>query len=202
MLAAAAFFCSLNTNAQSFENDAPTMGWSSWNTFGVNISEAIIKNQANVMKTKGLLAVGYKYINIDDGYFGGRDSEGNLKIHPTRFPKGLKGVVDFIHSKGMKAGIYSDGGKNTCGSMFNGDVTGKGVGMYGHDQQDADFFFQFVNFFISAFKACPVFRHFGLQGVAERTETLGGTLTIDSHPGAGTRASISIVLPRPQPPSP
>lgn len=146
MLAAAAFFCSLNTNAQSFENDAPTMGWSSWNTFGVNISEAIIKNQANVMKTKGLLAVGYKYINIDDGYFGGRDSEGNLKIHPTRFPKGLKGVVDFIHSKGMKAGIYSDGGKNTCGSMFNGDVTGKGVGMYGHDQQDADFFFKEMGF--------------------------------------------------------
>ena len=118
--------------------EGPTMGWSSWNTFGVNISENIIKGQADAMVSKGLLEVGFDHINIDDGYFGGRDAEdGHLLIHATRFPNGLKPVADYIHEKGLKAGIYSDAGRNTCGSMFNGDVTGKGVGLYGHDQQDA-----------------------------------------------------------------
>ncbi|MBR1667950.1 MAG: alpha-galactosidase [Bacteroidaceae bacterium] len=135
----------LGLNAQAQEG--PTMGWSSWNTYGVNISESLIRQQANAMVTKGLQKVGYDHINIDDGYFGGRDKEtGQLLIHPTRFPNGLKGVVDYIHSKGLKAGIYSDAGHNTCGSMFNGDVIGKGVGLYEHDQQDADFFFKELGF--------------------------------------------------------
>ena len=127
--------------------EGPTMGWSSWNTYGVNISESLIKRQANAMVSKGLKAVGYDHINIDDGYFGGRDkATGQLLIHPTRFPNGLKGVVDYIHEKGLKAGIYSDAGRNTCGSMFNGDVIGKGVGLYEHDQQDADYFFKELGF--------------------------------------------------------
>ena len=126
---------------------SPTMGWSSWNTFGVDISESIIKSIANNMVSKGLLGVGYNHVNIDDGYFGGRDKEtGKLKIHPTRFPHGMQPVVDHIHSKGLKAGIYSDGGYNTCGSMFNGDVIGKGVGLYKHDQQDCDMFFNELGF--------------------------------------------------------
>ena len=123
------------------------MGWSSWNTFGLNISEAIIKGQANAMVSKGLKDVGFDHINIDDGYFGGRDNTtGQLLIHPTRFPKGLKGVVDHIHEKGLKAGIYSDAGYNTCGSYHGGDKTGIGVGLYKHDQQDADFFFKELGF--------------------------------------------------------
>ena len=127
--------------------DGPTMGWSSWNTFGVNISENIIKGQADAMVSKGLKDVGFDHINIDDGYFGGRDkTDGHLLIHATRFPNGLKPVADYIHEKGLKAGIYSDAGRNTCGSMFNGDVTGKGVGFYEHDQQDADFFFKDCGF--------------------------------------------------------
>ena len=136
----------LSASAQSADNETPTMGWSSWNTYGVNINETLIKQQANAMVSKGLKTVGYKYINIDDGYFGGRDETGKLKIHPTRFPHGLKGIVDYIHGKGLKAGIYSDAGHNTCGSMFNGDVIGKGVGMYEHDQMDAEFFFKELEF--------------------------------------------------------
>ena len=129
------------------QNDGPTMGWSSWNTFGLNINETLIKQTANAMVSKKLKDVGYDHVNIDDGYFGGRDKNtGQLLIHSTRFPNGLKGVVDHIHSKGLKAGIYSDAGRNTCGSMFGGDVTGQGVGLYEHDQQDADFFFKELGF--------------------------------------------------------
>lgn len=135
--------CVMPVTAQN----GPTMGWSSWNTYGVNINDELIRNQANAMVSKGLKSVGFNHINIDDGYFGGRDKEtGQLLIHPTRFPNGLKGIVDHIHSKGLKAGIYSDAGRNTCGSMFNGDVIGKGVGLYEHDQQDADFFFKELGF--------------------------------------------------------
>ena len=105
--------------------DGPTMGWSSWNTFELNISESIIKGQAAAMVSKGLFDAGYDHINIDDGYFGGRDAAtGKLKIHPTRFKNGLKPVVDYIHTKGLKAGIYSDGGYNTCGSYHGSDKTG------------------------------------------------------------------------------
>ena len=99
------------------------------------------------MVSKGLKDVGFDHINIDDGYFGGRDkADGHLLVHPSRFPNGLKVVADYIHEKGLKAGIYSDAGHNTCGSMFNGDVTGKGVGLYEHEQQDADFFFKECGF--------------------------------------------------------
>ena len=127
--------------------DGPTMGWSSWNTFELNISESIIKGQAAAMVSKGLFDAGYDHINIDDGYFGGRDAEtGKLKIHPTRFKNGLKPVVDYIHEKGLKAGIYSDGGYNTCGSYHGGDKDGEGVGLYQHDQQDCDFFFKELGF--------------------------------------------------------
>ncbi|MBR6202464.1 MAG: carbohydrate-binding protein [Bacteroidaceae bacterium] len=135
------------TSGSAYAQNGPTMGWSSWNTYGVNINENTIRAQANAMVSKGLLNAGYNHINIDDGYFGGRDPEtGQLLIHPTRFPNGLKGLVDYIHGKGLKAGIYSDAGRNTCGSMFNGDVIGKGVGLYEHDQQDADFFFKELGF--------------------------------------------------------
>ena len=137
----------LLVSAISNAQNGPTMGWSSWNTYGVNINEALIKRQADAMVSKGLKQAGYDHINIDDGYFGGRDKKtGQLLIHSTRFPNGLKGIVDYIHGKGLKAGIYSDAGRNTCGSMFNGDVTGKGVGLYEHDQQDADFFFKELGF--------------------------------------------------------
>ncbi|MBO4564770.1 MAG: alpha-galactosidase [Bacteroidaceae bacterium] len=138
---------SLCMNAQDNIDYGPTMGWSSWNTFALEISETIIKGQADAMVQKGLLNVGYNHINIDDGYFGGRDQEtGQLLIHKTRFPNGLKGVVDYIHKKGLKAGIYSDGGYNTCGSYHGGDTTGEGVGLYKHDQQDCDFFFKELGF--------------------------------------------------------
>ncbi len=125
----------------------PTMGWSSWNTYRVHISDSLIMSQADAMVATGLKDAGYNHINIDDGYFGGRDAaSGRLLIHPTRFPGGMKQVVDHIHGLGLKAGIYSDAGTNTCGNYYDRDSIARGVGFYGHDQQDADYFFKELGF--------------------------------------------------------
>ena len=64
----------------------PTMGWSSWNTFGLNISESLIKRQANAMVSTGLARAGYKYINIDDGFWNGRAADGKLRLNTQLFP--------------------------------------------------------------------------------------------------------------------
>lgn len=123
--------------------ERPTMGWSSWNTYYIDINDSLIMKQADAMVRLGLKDAGFKYVNIDDGYFGGRDMEtGRLLIHPTRFPNGLKPVVDYIHSLGLKSGIYSDAGANTCGNFWNDDTIAKNVGLLGHEQQDIDMFFK------------------------------------------------------------
>ena len=114
----------------------PIMGWASWNNFHVNINEEIIKAQADAMVSSGMRDAGYTYINIDDGFFGGRDEKGGLLSHPDRFPNGMKAVADYIHSKGLKAGIYSDAGINTCASCWDKDTIGVGMGLYGHDEKD------------------------------------------------------------------
>ena len=122
--------------------DAPIMGWSSWNTYRVNINEALIKKQADAMVQKGLKEAGYSYVNVDDGFFGWRNEQGVMQTHPERFPNGLKGVADHIHALGLKAGIYSDAGSNTCGSIWDKDVNGVGAGLYGHEYQDATLYFK------------------------------------------------------------
>ena len=127
--------------------ETPTMGWSSWNTFAINISEDIIRSQADAMVSTGLHKAGYRYINIDDGFFGGRDPRtGQLLVHPTRFPNGLRPLVDYIHRKGLKAGIYSDAGRHTCGNFWGGDTIAHDVGLYGYEQQDCRFFFRDMGF--------------------------------------------------------
>ena len=136
-------WCTTCTMAQV---EGPTMGWSSWNTFSVNISEDIIKGQADAMVSQGLKDAGYLYINIDDGFQYGRLSNGKVRIHPQRFPNGLKPVSDYIHSKGLKAGIYSDAGDCTCGSISNGDTRNTNVGFYGYEQVDADYYFKELEF--------------------------------------------------------
>ena len=130
----------------------PLMGWSSWNTFGVDISEDIILETARAMATNGLKDVGYTYVNIDDGFFWGHGEDGILRVHPGRFPNGMKPVVDGIHALGLKAGIYSDAGADTCGSMWGGSGTegkdkgGIGGGLYGHDAADCKLHFNDLGF--------------------------------------------------------
>ncbi len=130
----------------------PLMGWSSWNTFGVDISEDIILDTARAMATNGLKSAGYTYVNIDDGFFWGHGEDGILRFHPKRFPNGMKPVVDGIHALGLKAGIYSDAGADTCGSMWGGsgsggkDSGGVGGGLYGHDAADCKLHFNDLGF--------------------------------------------------------
>ena len=126
--------------------ETPTMGWSSWNAYRVNISDKLIRKQADLLVELGLDKCGYKYVNIDDGYFGGRDENGKLKTHPGRFPNGLKDVVDHVHGLGLKAGIYSDAGADTCGCFWDKDALGEGVGLYKHERQDAEYFFKELGF--------------------------------------------------------
>jgi autotransporter-associated beta strand protein len=114
----------------------PIMGWSSWNHFRIHIDEVMIREQADAMVKSGMKDAGYRFINIDDGFFGGRDAEGNLYSYDLRFPSGMKSLADTIRAKGLKPGIYSEAGSNTCGSIYDNDPRGVGVGLFGHEEQD------------------------------------------------------------------
>lgn len=106
----------------------PPMGWSSWNTFACDINEDLIKAVADEMVNSGLRDAGYIYINIDDCWHGQRDADGFIQPDPERFPSGMKQLADYVHSKGLKLGIYSDAGTATCGGR---------PGSLGHEYQDA-----------------------------------------------------------------
>jgi hypothetical protein len=121
--------------------ETPIMGWSSWNNYRIHINDSIIRTQADAMATNGMAEAGYNFINIDDGFFLGRDSQGRLLHDDSKFPNGMKSLADYIHSKGLKAGIYTDAGQNTCGSIWDADKNGIGVGVFGHEQQDFPMFF-------------------------------------------------------------
>ncbi|GAB2545138.1 glycoside hydrolase family 27 protein [Rufibacter soli] len=104
-------------NYKKFEGLAlmPPMGWNSWNKFACNVDEKLIKETADAMVSSGMKAAGYTYINIDDCWHGDRDSLGFIHPDPKRFPSGMKALADYVHSKGLKLGIYSDAGSQTCG---------------------------------------------------------------------------------------
>lgn len=146
-VAVASFMCISCTKTQTTlsENEKtvnpPIMGWSSWNAFRVDISEDIIKHQADLMVKKGLKDAGYHYVNVDDGYFGKRDDNGIMHTHEQRFPNGMKPIADYVHGLRMKAGLYTDAGNSTCGSMWDNDAAGVGAGIYGHEPQDAQLYF-------------------------------------------------------------
>ncbi|KAG7031519.1 Alpha-galactosidase 3 [Cucurbita argyrosperma subsp. argyrosperma] len=90
----------------------PQMGWNSWNFFACDIDESLIKETADALVSSGLADLGYVYVNIDDCWSAlKRDSKDQLVPDPKAFPSGIKTVADYVHSKGLKLGIYSDAGK-------------------------------------------------------------------------------------------
>jgi alpha-galactosidase len=121
---------STSVYAQKFDKLAltPPMGWNSWNKFGCDVNETLIKEAADAMVASGMKDAGYQYIVIDDCWHGARDHLGFIQPDPTRFPSGMKAAADYVHSKGLKFGIYSDAGAKTCGGR---------PGSRGREYQDA-----------------------------------------------------------------
>ncbi|KAH0692298.1 hypothetical protein KY285_019395 [Solanum tuberosum] len=111
----------------------PPMGWSSWNHFACNIDEKVIRETADALVSTGLDKLGYKYVNIDDCWAEPqRDDQGNFAAKNSTFPSGMKALADYVHSKGLKLGIYSDAGYYTCSKKMPGSL--------GHEEQDATTF--------------------------------------------------------------
>lgn len=106
----------------------PPMGWMTWNMFKGDISEQLIKETADAMVESGLRDAGYKYVFIDDLWQGGRDNRNNIIPDPKKFPNGIKALADYVHSKGLKLGIYSDAAQLTCAGC---------TASYGFEEQDA-----------------------------------------------------------------
>ncbi|RAL41276.1 unnamed protein product [Cuscuta campestris] len=101
----------------------PQMGWSSWNHFACNIDEDLFRQSADAMVSTGLAALGYQYVNLDDCWAElNRDSKGNLVAKASTFPSGMKALADYVHSKGLKLGIYSSAGNMTCSNRMPGSL--------------------------------------------------------------------------------
>ena len=92
----------------------PPMGWNSWNKFGCKVSESLIREVADQMVSTGMKDAGYQYVVIDDCWQVSRDAQGNIQVDTANFPNGMKALADYVHSKGLKFGIYSDAGTKTC----------------------------------------------------------------------------------------
>jgi alpha-galactosidase len=107
----------------------PPMGWNSWNHFADRVDDRVIREAADALVNSGLAAAGYIYVNIDDSWEGGRDTEGNI-VSNAKFPD-MKALADYVHGRGLKLGIYSSPGPVTCGGY---------IGSYGHEEQDAKSF--------------------------------------------------------------
>jgi len=120
----------LGASAQKFDQLAktPPMGWNSWNKFACNVSEKLIMQMADEMVSSGMQDAGYEYVVIDDCWQVDRDENGGIVVDKDRFPHGMKYVADYVHSKGLKFGIYSCAGSKTCAGRPGGR---------GHEFQDA-----------------------------------------------------------------
>ena len=106
----------------------PPMGWNSWNRFACNVNEDLVKSAADALVSSSMKDAGYQYVVIDDCWQLNRDAAGNIIADTKTFPSGIKALADYVHSKGLKFGIYSDAGSKTCAGR---------PGSRGHEYQDA-----------------------------------------------------------------
>ncbi len=120
----------------------PPMGWNSWNHFGCNVSAKLIRDVADAMAASGMRDAGYQYVTIDDCWQVSRDAGGVIVADSARFPGGIKPVADYVHSKGLKFGIYTDAGRRTCegrpGSYGYEDLDAKSYAQWGVDYVKID----------------------------------------------------------------
>ncbi|MEU8203383.1 lectin [Streptosporangium sp. NPDC049046] len=138
-LAMGAVALSTATPAQALNNGVgrtPPMGWNTWNTFGCNINETLIKQTADALVNNGMRDLGYQYVVVDDCWFDpNRDSAGNLQANLSRFPSGMKALGDYLHARGLKFGLYQAPLDKTCAQYFN-SYPGA-TGSLNHEVQDA-----------------------------------------------------------------
>jgi len=151
----------------------PPMGWNSWNAFNSDISEEKILGSADVIRSSGLADKGYRYINIDDGWWlKRRESDGHMIPRTERFPSAIvaggdptfRPLTDRLHGMGFKAGIYSDIGRNSCGQIYSptfanqpqGTVAEREVGLYGHTDQDIRLYFAEWGFDLIKVDGCGI----------------------------------------------
>src|SRR5215213_3758865 len=106
----------------------PPMGWNSWNHFGCDVSEQLIRNTADALVASGMRDAGYQYVVIDDCWQVGRDAQGTIVADWKRFPSGMAALAEYIHARGLKFGLYTDVGDRTCQGR---------PGSLGHEMQDA-----------------------------------------------------------------
>ena len=119
----------------------PPMGWNSWNKFACDgINEKVVRASADAIVANGMKDAGYEYVVIDDCWQTGRDAAGNIVADAAKFPSGIKALADYVHSKGLKFGIYSDAGTKTCAGR---------PGSMGHEYQDAQ---QYANWGVDYLK--------------------------------------------------
>ncbi|MCG5221087.1 lectin [Streptosporangium sp. KLBMP 9127] len=125
--------------AQALNNGVgrtPPMGWNTWNTFGCNINETLIRQTADALVSNGMRDLGYQYVVVDDCWFDpNRDSAGNLQANLSRFPSGMKALGDYLHARGLKFGLYQAPLDKTCAQYFN-SYPGA-TGSLNHEVQDA-----------------------------------------------------------------
>ena len=111
-------------NAPALDNGlarTPPMGWNSWNAFELKIDEALIRSTADAIASNGMKSAGYEYVIVDAGWKANRrDADGRLVADPQKFPSGMKALADYVHSKGLKFGIYTDAGSEDCVSNAPG----------------------------------------------------------------------------------
>ncbi len=153
----------------------PVMGWNSWNKFACQINETLIQETADALVERGFAAAGYRFVNVDDCWQRSRDKDGNIEVDASTFPSGMKNLGDYIHSKGLKYGIYSSAGTKTCQGR---------PGSLGHETQDAKFYAH-VGADLLKYDNCyneglPYWERFKAMGDALQEATEGGSPIIYS----------------------
>ena len=106
----------------------PPMGWNSWNKFHCDVNEQVVRDAADAMVASGMKDAGYQYVVVDDCWQGERDEAGRIVPDPVRFPSGMRALADYVHSRGLRFGLYSDAGELTCATR---------PGSKGHETIDA-----------------------------------------------------------------
>ena len=160
------------------------MGWNSWNTFACNgLNEAVIKQTADSFVSSGMQAVGYQYVNLDDCWMNGRDSSGKIQWNTTKFPAGIPALVQYVHDRGLKIGIYSTPNTLTCSGLYGG-VAGA-VGSKGFETIDAQTYASWGIDYLK-YDHCAAAGLGGFATMRDALKATGRPIFYSTNPGDGS----------------